>query len=413
MITMASRAAGVLCISMLGCSGARAGGSPALPDAGAPAADGATSRHDAAPRDEGDASDPCVGVSCVAPSHGTSACRAGSCVTSCDSGYSALDGECVSGTVCSGRRCLDGQSCGESGCELPCDDPAALHVPGDYATLGAALDALWAAEAGGTVCLAPGDYGDQSIYARRLVTVVGGGPEQLRFGTIDVGGPVAVRGFSAARIGARGFEGASAQFTACRVTEEVRADVSTSIGAGWIDLAFAGCEIGGPGSGGVRVTVPPFAHAGAFLTLESCWIHDSMEAGVRAGSSEGEPMTVTIRNCTLTGNASGIEISGRTTAATVVNDVIVGSGVAIELTETVPVTYSHIALWNNTTRYAGIAGPPPGLVTDDPRLDASSPPAPMPGSALLGAADPSTATSADFYGVSRAGRADIGAVQGP
>jgi hypothetical protein len=267
----------------------------------------------------------------------------------------------VRGLVCEGARCLAGQTCGESGCEFPCEG---IRVPGDYATLEDVMDAVGTEEV--TVCLASGDYGEQRVAGR--MTVIGASPDAVQFDTLQVGGSVTVRGFSANRVSVP--SGASARLEACRVAQGESYVVSSSVGASSIVLTFSGCEIGGPEFSGMSIHVPSEAYTGGGLTFENCWIHGATSAALGVASG-AELASLVVRHSTLTDNRYGIvatrgleDINLR-----ISNTVIVGSEVALRFTEIEPDEYANIALFDNATNYDGEAAPPPGLVSGDPRFE--------------------------------------------
>jgi hypothetical protein len=332
---------------------------------------------------------------------------AGECVVTCQDGFGMADGACVRGTVCEGERCLEGQVCGATGCEFACEG---IRVPGDYATLMDAVTALEDMEA--TICLAPGDYGDQILATNESLSVIGAGPDLVHFASVGGSGNVTIRGFSAESLGAGGGRPTVARYEGCRVTREVSFSVGTSIGDPSLAVTIRGCDIGGPEFYGVSLFVPSGAFEGAHLRMEDTWIHGGLAHGIRF-TAQAEMGSLSVVNCTLTDNASGIEAARTelgTASVEIRNTLIAGSETALWLNDVDAVT-ANIALWDNVTNYGADATPPANLVTTDPMLDDGTPPTPRVGSPLIGAGDAGRGSEVDYYGIERAGRNDIGAVQ--
>ena len=157
------------------------------------------------------------------------------------------------------------------------------------------------------------------------------------------------------------------------------------------------------------------------ITVDNSYFRQQGAYAIFAQGSSGA-LSLTIRNNTIVGSATGIGLwsSGRpgynegiTLTGAVTNNVIMGSQTALDFHRTTPSVVSHNALFGNTTNYAGLAVPAPGTVTSDPKLDMAVPPTPGVGSPLVGAGTGTNAPVSDFWGRSRSGRSDIGAVQAP
>ncbi len=311
-------------------------------------------------------------------------------------------------------RCRAGATCTAGVCRFPC---AGIEVPGDYATVQEAITALSTTGRPETICLGPGDHGDVSLGAP--ITLVGSSPELTSLGTVSAFGtsPAVLRGLRMARFEIQAISGGNARLEGCQVTGGVELLTAASRGAGSIFVVLAGCDLSNdPANTVVAAGVGSGAgSAGMSLTVENSYVHGG-RAGIAATVSE-ESLTVVLRHNTVIDN-SALGIYTRQEAlgslsATVVNNLVMDADVALHFDGAVPGTYRNNALFDNVTRYAGLATPAPGTVTEDPRLDESSPPAPLPDSPLLGAASATDATERDYFGASRTSRPDIGAVQGP
>lgn len=333
---------------------------------------------------------------------------------------SSLDASSGSGSSgesdCMGELCHEDQACAPEGCAFPCEG---VHVPGDYATIQEASNALEAVGEPATICVAPGNY-PQPLMLGNNLTLIGASPALVTLGDVFPLGTTTIRGVTLDQLSATTQSGANVRVEAS-VMSSAEAQPPATPGSGDIVLFIDGCIVHGDSARpAIRGHVNDAAGmAGVSLTVQNSWIEGG-RIGIDAGGAD-EWINIVIRNNTFTGNTTGIFIwnnfdpgftPGTDLSATVINNVIVGSQTAVRFDETTAETYSNNALFDNVTNYAGMAVPSGVSVTDDPMLDDEAPPAPMPGSPLIDAGTADDAPEADFWGAPRV-TTDIGAVEGP
>jgi hypothetical protein len=293
-----------------------------------------------------------------------------------------------------------------------------IAVPGDYATIQAALDAIFAGGTSTRICLGERTYvEDLDFGVPRAITVTLAGVNAdvtvLR-GDIDVSGnadfatgltlmDLTVEGgvesynpqllVQDAVVTGGGRTGIGIYASSLSRIDIVRSDVSST-------TSDAVQVFGAPGR-----TTP--------VSIRDSYLHDSA-VGVQFWAA-GSTVSVELRNNTIANNRVGIQ--GRalwpyssTTVLTMSDNVVFGSTeYAFELDQRAT-SNTNTALFGNTTNYAGAASGGTGTITSDPLLDWSvTPPAPGEGSPLVDAASAS-ATTHDFWFQPRA-VPDIGAVE--
>jgi len=138
---------------------------------------------------------------------------------------------------------------------------------------------------------------------------------------------------------------------------------------------------------------------------------------VRLGPDEEQGLNVELVNNTFTDNEVGVYSQEVSTARDVTlvlrNNIITGSDVAEEHEDaaggTSTLTREFNALYGNTTNYLGLS---PGLdtISDDCDLSADLPPRLGSGSPCIGAGTATDAPATDYWGTSRGGDIDLGAV---
>jgi hypothetical protein len=333
------------------------------------------------------------------------------------------------------KRCHAEQACIDGQCTFSC---SGVWVPGDYADIQAAVDALQ--PAGGTICLRPVTFTEE-VYIRPAAAlhIVGASADRTIIdGSISVG---------------EGSGDATITLQGMGVTRGVRVTnllpfsndvkllwsmISNPDGCGldiygnWNEsqVLVDGCDISAdPSHAAVRISR---LRSGTSLsvTIQNSYLH-AAAAGVDVDTDREDPgdpwsgprpgdanAVIEILNDTLLGHDTALlvatPLAGVRLDVTYANTVIASNGIGIDLTGYDASTAVHRsnALYGNTTNYAGTAVPGPDYVTEDPLLDMSvAPPELLPGSPCRGAGDPDLAPPTDFWGTIRSGSIDIGAVQ--
>lgn len=308
------------------------------------------------------------------------------------------------GATCGSSRCQAGQSCVNGQCVL--EGCVGAQVPGDYSSVQAAVDALW--KVGGTICVGAGTFGDVTI-----------DPDTTTFG------PLTIQGRSAAQTTLQSLtaynpedfklRGVSVvgKLTVSSLQDKGVADVSecvisggVSVSAGFnstgLTMTMDACDISGQ-----PVDLSQNQSASLQFTLTNSYIHDS-DGGIDDGYTGVDELD--LLNDTFVNDKTALLISGPVNCF---NDLLVDNQLAISLYRvTIGQAFGNNALFGNTTNY-DMAMDGPGYVKSDPELDGATPPGLLPGSPCRGAADPAHAPKADYWGVPRGAKPDIGAVQAP
>lgn len=326
-------------------------------------------------------------------------------------------------TPCGSTFCAVDETCVSGACTYPC---TGANVPGDYASVSAAVEAL--ETVGGTICVGAGTWSDpigaapsanMEIVGTSSDAVITGpvtlGPVQgakLRLAHLRVEEEVFVGTYSAA-----GLEG-DVTIEACTISSpDGEWAIQTIASFQGKKVLIDRCDLSTGGSSGalnVGVTLTGGTHD---VTVRNSYIHDSL-LGVWLVNLSNAANVVTFVNDTFVDDGTAIRLSapaGSLLTLRYANDVFTGSTTALELFTQPGTTVLHSAnaLFGNTTNYAGSAVAGAGYVTTDLMLDGMSPPAPLAGSPLVGAADAAPSPSADFWGATRDASPDIGAVEAP
>jgi hypothetical protein len=335
-------------------------------------------------------------------------------------------------TAPNGLACGPESQCQTGVCHVVPPSICDIHVPGDYAGIQEAVTALRGANLPAIVCIADGTYtGDINLdYGTAELTLVGSTASKVTIAGkvtdgLYVGQPALVR--------IRGVTITGGVVSAKSISLEasvVRAPAGTHAiqlmqwpSVGTTNITIDGCDISAPSAEAIRIarasaqcpSVTPLS-----VTIRNSYIHDSM-SGLAVYFSSCPDGAISAFHNTLSNNGTGILLTGQALYqypdTELANNLIVGS-TAVGITSTRPSgntadNLHHNALFGNVTNYSGVAAPGVGYVTTDPLVTNESPPRPKTGSPLIGAGDAAVVSANDYYGVSRNGRADIGAVEGP
>ena len=327
-------------------------------------------------------------------------------------------------TPCGSTFCAVDETCAGTVCHYPC---TGVSVPGDYANVSAAVEAL--EPVGGTICVGSGTWSDPVGAAPKAdMQIIGSASDaiiaapmslspvqgaHLRMAHLEIRGEVFVGTYSAA-----GLEG-DVTIDACTIASTKAGDYAVTAIASFQGkkLLIDRCDlssVGGLGAVELGVTLTGSSYD---VTIQNSYVHGSIE-GIRLVNISNAPNLITLVNDTFAANGTALHLLAPLGSALTLryeNDVFTGSTTAIDLTSQPATVVQHAnnALFGNTTNYATSAVPGPGYVTSDPLLDAETPPAPGVGSPLVGAAKAASAPVTDFWGTARNGSPDIGAVEGP
>ena len=364
-------------------------------------------------------------------------------------------------TSCGANPCRDGQTCVAGACEY--EACAGQKVPGDYATLSAAIAAL--ASTGGTICLGASTYVEtpstnayqlgapitiQGVSAAKTIVQV----ERLLY--VDASADLTIRGVALSKIdepdggvdnyrgplsyfspngstltvedsavaGNSNEFGAAILFSGGALTVRASTLTGTTRGAVWVfasngTVLLDGDDISSPN--GPAVYVEDSGTSGTWtpkVTVQNSYVHDSASGiSYDDATSYGGLLnaTIVLESDTFVHDTTAIDLSGSEKSKvtlTYFNDIFAQNGTAVSIVTATPatVTSGFNLLFGNTTNFAGSALDGPSDVKADPLL-AGVPPAPGAGSPALGAGDPSHAPPNDYWGAPRGASIDLGCVQ--
>jgi hypothetical protein len=325
------------------------------------------------------------------------------------SGDAGVDATTPSSRIsCGGGYCRADQQCASGACVTACQG---TNVPGDYASISAALSALGQAGVDATICLAAQTYSESpsaSYSTGKSLTILG--PAAARISSLDVGGgysKVTLEGFAVGQLTLS----SSAPVDVVGVRSEYTSVGSSQTGT----LLLDGCNLGIQGQSYALYVDRYYASQPANVTVQNSWIHAASYGVYLYGYASSGQTSLGLLNDTIVDTDTGISVTGGSASIslTYANDIIANNtSVGVNLSNVSSVTHASNLLWGNGSNYAGTAVDGTGYVKADPMLDTDAPPGPKAGSPARGAADSSHAPSTDYWDSSRGKKPDIGAVQG-
>lgn len=317
---------------------------------------------------------------------------------------------------CGTTFCRADQTCSGNVCQAAaCAGPS---VPGDYATIAAAITALSNAGTDVTICL------KAQTYPSSTFTISDSGNHQKNFKLVGVSADATIiqgavtlgTGFATATISGVTIDGqnsyalqASNVQTAFTLTgSRLRGSSTTSL-YNFGTITFDGVDVQPSQNSGyaIEVSAQNASNASHFI-LKNSYVHDAAYC-VYASSVQ----TVDVVNNTLLNCQNGIYGSGGGALNYWNNVIAKNTANGVNIQSPVTVTHGNNALWGNMTNYAGLAVAGTGYVTSDCNLDTHSPPILGAGSPCKHAGDTMHAPTVDYYDVTRNAPVDIGAVETP
>ena len=346
----------------------------------------------------------------------------GAVISPGDDGGTLDDGSAPTTRIaCGSTFCRGDQTCNASSCQYAC---TGTQVPGDYATIQAAINAEINGGSDFTICLKSQTYSESvsisgSPSTPKKITIQG-----VSSGSTTINSLSASSGaFSALSIRGVGFTGA-VQISGVTAPVELVGDKIASSSTYALydndssDVTVDGCDIAASTSYYGVYFYPYYNGAAQKLVVRNSYIHDSgyglyLATGSYSGTGTG---TVSFVNDTFNNDGTAIYTygSGVPVTLTYANNLVVNSktyGIDQESSSTT-VTTKNNALFGNANNYAGSAVDGAGYVKADVKLDTSqSPPGLGAGSPARRTADSTMSPPVDFWDVARPTSPDIGAVQ--
>ncbi|MGH7283013.1 MAG: hypothetical protein ACRELY_15930 [Polyangiaceae bacterium] len=323
--------------------------------------------------------------------------------------------------TCGSSFCRGDQSCVSSSCQYTC---TGTQVPGDYATIQAAINATINGGNDVTICLKSQTYGENvsitgSVTTPKKVTIQGISAGSTTITSLSASGAP----FSALSVRGVAFTSNVEVSSATAPVEFVGDKLASSSSYALYDYAASdvtvdGCDLSASTSEYAIYFYGYYNGPAQKLTVKNSYLHDSgYGAYISTGSySSSSIATISFVNDTFNNDNTSIYTygSGMPLALTYANDLIVNSktyGVDQEASNET-ITTKDNALFGNANNYAGSAVDGAGYVKDDVKLDTSqSPPGLSAGSPARATADSSMSPPVDFWDVARPTSPDIGAVQ--
>ena len=325
--------------------------------------------------------------------------------------------------ACGPTSCRSDQKCVSNACTYDC---TGTKVPGDYATITAAVTALGAAGNDVTICLGAIQAGESvsissTATTPKALTIIATAPLQTTLGSVSVSSgfsEVTLVGFGtsssmivagAAKVTLRGLKLSSPSST----TLQLRGSSLTTPSSVIVD----GCDISSTSvTSSYGVYVDGSLTAPFDVSIRNSYIHGG-QYGVYLTGTTNPQIKLSILNNTIDKAQNAIYLAGAPTAAvSYVNNIISNSTmVAVNVTSGMTaVTHSNNALFGNTTNYSGVAVAGAAYVTADCQLDTSAGvPQTKSSSPCRGVGKVEGAPPVDYWNASRGPKIDLGAVQGP
>jgi hypothetical protein len=317
--------------------------------------------------------------------------------------------------TCGGQMCQSGQACVDNTCTFAC---SGATVPGDYATIQTAIDALAAAGQDATICLGEATFNESYVYVRdqgthnKTLRIIGlssdrsiiNGQVYVNTGWTKVhieGVQIRTTSSGSAALYAQGAPTSSLEVVGTKLSASYHGIEAYQKQSILID----GCEIAVSNGYGISL----FANNNGPLAVrvQNSYLHGGYS--LRATGS-GFEVQLTFVNNLVKGSDVGADISGSTTALIANNIFSNITDTALQWSSTAIVDRHHNALFANTTNYGGIASDGPNTLKADCMLGTGTIPALGAGSPCRDAGDHAVAPMLDFYGATRAAMPDLGPV---
>jgi hypothetical protein len=320
--------------------------------------------------------------------------------------------------TCGGTICVAGQSCNAGTCTFGC---VGASVPGDYASLQTAVDALAVAGNDATICIGSATLTEPQVYIRdpanhgKTLQIIGESADKSTINAdiyVQQGwGKIQIKGVHVSvptnRIAVRTNMGQNGklQIIASRLTGNTGIEISQPQ-----EVSVDGIELVTSGGYGVWT----YTNSGTVtVKIENSYFRGTGYS-VRASNSTstGGATNLTFTGNTVIGPSVGLYFDQNTTA-TVANSIFTGTtSFAMQWSASVNVTRHHNALWNNQTNYGGIASDGASYLKVDCLLDmAPRIPSLRAGSPCRDVGDSGTGSGHDFHGATRGTPPDLGAVE--
>jgi hypothetical protein len=293
-------------------------------------------------------------------------------------------------------------------------------VPGDYATLSAAVTALAAAGGDATICLKAQQTSESvTVYDpgnhNKALKIIGVSADKSVIGSLSVS-----TGFSAVEmVGVGAQQGVTVAGTKA-LLKGMKMGSNGSSPSLWVRqvstpatvVTVDGCDIGSTASGQTVQIDNTYSYPTS-VTMTNSYVHGGANAVYVYGS--GSQLALTFVNNTIDKAQIGLYVGSSAGTITYVNNILSNhTQYAVYIPNGMTPIHSHNALFGNTNNYSGTAIDGTGYVKTDCMLDsATGVPQTKAGSPCRAAGDAAKAPATDYWNAPRGTTIDIGAVQGP
>jgi hypothetical protein len=315
--------------------------------------------------------------------------------------------------TCGGEMCQSGQTCVDNTCTYAC---SGATVPGDYATIQTAIDALAATGQDATICLGDATFNESYVYVRDQAThnktlrIIGVSSDR----SILNGQIYVMTGWMKVRI--EGVQirrnGGTVLYVQGAVGSSLEV-VGTKLSAGTGIEAYQrqsilidGCDIAV--TTGYGISLLASSSGPLDVRVQNSYLHGGYS--VRTSTSSSYEVKLTFINNLVKGSEVGTDLTGTTTAVIANNIFADVTGTALQWSSSTTVDRHHNALFGNTTNYGGLASDGPNTLKADCMLGTGSIPTLGAGSPCRDAGDHAVAPMLDFYGATRGAMPDLGPI---
>ena len=335
-------------------------------------------------------------------------------------------GDAAAPIVCGATVCRADQTCVAGKCAFSCNG---FTVPGDYASVQAAIDGVATGGNDATICLGDQTYTEPQVIVRdtgahgKALRIVGlsmdrseisgsvywfGGWSAVTFQGVHLAAASNANALNADMSSA----GGKVSLIASRLTGQSGLMATSGDGKSG-EIFLDGCDLAV--GAGYAVEVYSNGTGAITATIQNSYAH-GCGCATSAGTAGVGTVNLSFLGNTIVGCGYGLQLTlGTNLTALYSNDIFTGvTTTAIQWSGSgTNVTHHHNALWGNAANYLGTTDGP-AYVKGDCLLGTSGPaPSLQSGSPCRGAGDSASAPPTDFFAVPRSGPTDIGAVQEP
>lgn len=330
-------------------------------------------------------------------------------------GDGTSDGE-TPPVTCGGETCQSGQTCVDNTCTFAC---SGATVPGDYATIQTAIDALAAAGQDATICLGEETFNESQIQVRdqgshnKILRIIGKAMDRsIINGQIYIyngWSKVRIQGVQVRTTSGTAVQGQGAANSTLEIVGSKLSGPDAFYAYQKQTILIDGCEIATTSGYGVSL----YANISGPLAvrIQNSYLHGGYS--LHSGTSSGYEIQLAFVNNLVKGSDVGVDISGSTTALIANNIFANNTDTALQWYSPANVDRHDNALFGNMTNYGGLASDGANTLKVDCMLGNTAIPTLGAASPCRDVGDKTVAPMLDFYGATRGAKPDLGPVEAP